>query len=276
MTITFAEFGAFCFGVVIGWFVYFTNRYRKGEAQFSDITTLVGIIGGGALTALFGDPKTSSLFPAYCIGLAAGFFGYFVTLVVMVSKSKGAFTWSWFLDGRRRKPGEDEEILPDTRVTTAPMALQLGLGRRVSALEQGHVRMAAIANAPLAFESPIPPTPSPTDEALRVVDQAKLAVEGALRELMERIGQTTDPVKAEKLRDAYSETREVYMDLLQLQLKIVDDSPEVQAALAKLKVATDALKDEAARMKEAADAIATAAKVAALIAKVVGFLAPFI
>ena len=82
--------GAFAFGTVLGWFLYFTNRYRKGETQLSDVATLIGVIGGGAVTALFGDAKTT-LFGAYGVGLAVGFFAYFVVLVIMVRNSGGVF-----------------------------------------------------------------------------------------------------------------------------------------------------------------------------------------
>jgi hypothetical protein len=93
--------GAGCFGAIIGWYVYYINRYRKFDVQFSDLTTLIGIIGGGAVLALF--PTKSELFGAYGVGLAAGFFGYFVVLLFMVGVSKN-FDVDWFLDGRRKLP----------------------------------------------------------------------------------------------------------------------------------------------------------------------------
>jgi len=96
--------GAGCFGAIIGWYVYYINRYRKGEVQLGDLVTLIGAIGGAAILALF-DKKTD-LFGAYGIGLAAGFFGYFVTLLVMVGMASkiGTFKFDWFLDGRRKNP----------------------------------------------------------------------------------------------------------------------------------------------------------------------------
>ena len=97
--------GAGAFGMVIGWFVYFINRYRKDDVQLSDIVTLIGAIGGAAVLSLFG--AKTELFGAYGIGLALGFFGYFLALLVLVRASvrrNGAFTWEWFLDGRRKDP----------------------------------------------------------------------------------------------------------------------------------------------------------------------------
>ena len=64
------KLGAGGFGVIIGWYVYFINRYRKSEVQLSDLATLVGVLGGGAILALF--PARSDLFGAYGIGLRLG------------------------------------------------------------------------------------------------------------------------------------------------------------------------------------------------------------
>jgi uncharacterized membrane protein YeaQ/YmgE (transglycosylase-associated protein family) len=66
--------GAICFGLVIGWVTYRTLRRREGTAALSDIATVIGAVGGAAVTALF---KSDVLFGLYCIGLAVGFFAYF-------------------------------------------------------------------------------------------------------------------------------------------------------------------------------------------------------
>jgi hypothetical protein len=136
--------GAGGFGVIVGWYIYYINRYRKGDVQFSDITTLVGVIGGGAVTSLFGEAK-QGLFGAYGVGLFLGFFGYFLVLLGLVAASKGVFTWTWFLDGRRRRPASDEEIQGDARVTIAPMSIQPTLSERLSTLESKTQRIEAQA-----------------------------------------------------------------------------------------------------------------------------------
>jgi hypothetical protein len=92
-------FGAGCFGAIIGWYVYFINRHRKGEVSFSDLSTVIGIIGGAAVLTLF--PTQTELFGAYGIGLAVGFFGYYIMLLIMVGISPN-FDTDWFLDGRRK------------------------------------------------------------------------------------------------------------------------------------------------------------------------------
>lgn len=113
--------GAAGFGFVIGWFVYYVNRYRKGDVQFSDLTTLIGILGGGAILALF--EAQTDLFGAYGIGLFAGFFGYFLFLTLWVRISEN-FTVDWFLDGRRKKPTGDFELPGEIRPTVTAMNQQ--------------------------------------------------------------------------------------------------------------------------------------------------------
>ncbi len=96
------QWGAFGFGLVIGWFLYFVNRYRRDDVTFGDLTTVIGAVGGAAVTALFGD-ASPDLFGAYGIGLASGFFGYFIVLIMLVWSSKN-FDTDYFLDGRRIGP----------------------------------------------------------------------------------------------------------------------------------------------------------------------------
>lgn len=106
-------FGAGCFGAIIGWFVYYINRHRKGDVQFSDLTTVVGIIGGAGITQLFGGGN-ATLFGAYGIGLSVGFFGYFLLLLLLVRRSAN-FDSDWFLDGRRKSPEPPYQIPGDFR-----------------------------------------------------------------------------------------------------------------------------------------------------------------
>ncbi|HJT15613.1 MAG TPA: hypothetical protein VJ790_23525 [Dongiaceae bacterium] len=108
------EMGAMSFGLVIGWFLYLINRYRKGDVQFGDITTVVGAVGGAAVTRLFSEG--GELFGAYGLGLAIGFFSYFIILLLMVAGSKN-FNVDFFLDGRRRQLAKDEMIPADWRST---------------------------------------------------------------------------------------------------------------------------------------------------------------
>jgi hypothetical protein len=110
--------GAGGFGAVLGWYLFFLNRYRTGDVGLEDLVTVVGALGGAAILALF--PAKSDLFGAYGIGLALGFFGYFIVLVVLVRRS-GSFGSEWFLDGRRKRPAADEVIPEATAVTVRAM-----------------------------------------------------------------------------------------------------------------------------------------------------------
>ncbi len=119
--------GAAGFGALIGWYVYYINRYRKGDVQLSDLVTVIGVLGGGAIVALF--PAGTDLFGAYGIGLFIGFFGYFVALIFLVGISKN-FDVDWFLDGRRKRP-EEPYYIPAEIVTPPrpPMEPPPGGGR---------------------------------------------------------------------------------------------------------------------------------------------------
>jgi hypothetical protein len=77
--------GAAFFGALIGWYVYYINRYRKSDVQLGDLVTVIGVIGGGAVLALF--PAGTDLFGAYGVGLGIGFFTYFLVLIVLVGVS---------------------------------------------------------------------------------------------------------------------------------------------------------------------------------------------
>jgi hypothetical protein len=111
-------FGGLGFGALIGWYVYYINRHRKSDVQLSDLATLVGVLGGAAILALF--PAGSDLFGAYGVGLFLGFFGYFVSLIILVGISKN-FDADWFLDGRRRRLPPEYEIPAGTII---PMGAQ--------------------------------------------------------------------------------------------------------------------------------------------------------
>ncbi len=100
-------FGAGGFGAILGWYLYYINRYRKGDVQIADIVTLVGAIGGSAVLALFN--ASTDLFGAYGVGLFVGFFAYFLLLLIFVViswKTTGNFNLEWFLDGRRKIAAE--------------------------------------------------------------------------------------------------------------------------------------------------------------------------
>lgn len=84
--------GAAAFGLVIGWVTYRTLRRSSDAAGLSDIATVLGAVGGGAVTTLFDDPE---VFAAYSIGLAVGFFAYFALGVALGGSEKAS---DWMID----------------------------------------------------------------------------------------------------------------------------------------------------------------------------------
>jgi len=83
--------GSICFGLVIGWITYRTLRRKEGNAALSDIAAVIGAVGGAGITTLFG---AKNLFAGYCIGLAIGFFLYFIIgLIIDKGSSQG-----WMMD----------------------------------------------------------------------------------------------------------------------------------------------------------------------------------
>jgi uncharacterized membrane protein YeaQ/YmgE (transglycosylase-associated protein family) len=81
--------GAVCFGLVIGWVTYRTLRRTGETVAVSNIASVIGAVGGAAVTGMF----RGHLFGWYCMGLAAGFFGY---LILAVTKLKDV---PWLGDG---------------------------------------------------------------------------------------------------------------------------------------------------------------------------------
>nr|WSZ13513.1 hypothetical protein OH837_09370 [Streptomyces canus] len=71
----FSDIGAGAFGVVIGWIAYRTLR-RSDGSRIRDLTTVIAALGGAAVVdTRFADPE---LFSSYGLGLATGFFSYFL------------------------------------------------------------------------------------------------------------------------------------------------------------------------------------------------------
>jgi hypothetical protein len=73
--------GAAVFGLVIGWVTYRTLRRSRETVALSDIATVVGAVGGAAVTTLFDNER---LFGWYSIGLGVGFFLYLLLGVTVL------------------------------------------------------------------------------------------------------------------------------------------------------------------------------------------------
>jgi hypothetical protein len=66
-------------------------RRREGGAAISDIAAVIGAVGGAGITTLFNEQE---LFSSYCIGLAFGFFLYFI-IGLIIGRGNAV---SWMMD----------------------------------------------------------------------------------------------------------------------------------------------------------------------------------
>jgi len=78
-------FGAFCFGLVIGWVTYRTLRRKTDGAALGDIAAVIGAVGGAIVTTRFNAPN---LFATYSIGLTVGFFAYLIVAMNLEKQAK--------------------------------------------------------------------------------------------------------------------------------------------------------------------------------------------
>lgn len=255
------QWGAFAFGAVLGWFAYLTNRYRKGEVQLGDLATLFGIVGGAGVTALFGDGKTA-LFAAYGLGLASGFFAYFLVLLLFVAASGGQFTIAWFLDGRRRKLPDEFEIPPEVRPTIAPMSVR-------AAMENMALK-AFSTQAALAVEQPGAGAPTPLETATDERTKAVQALLQTIRQIVVRQNATDDGNERQALRELQVQLTAAMQDILAVRLRDLLNDPRVATALAQLKQITGVMQKEAAEMKASAETFAKAAKMLQSAGKIIG------
>ncbi len=77
--------GATFFGLIVGWMAYWILRLRAGAFVLSALITIIGVIGGAAVIALF---KSDVLFGWYSVGLVIGFFAYFAVVLILYGKQE--------------------------------------------------------------------------------------------------------------------------------------------------------------------------------------------
>jgi ABC-type uncharacterized transport system permease subunit len=70
---------------VIGWVTYRTLRRKAESAALGDIAAVIGAVGSATIITLF----KNAAFDDYCIGLAVGFFAYFISGIVIEKLGKG-------------------------------------------------------------------------------------------------------------------------------------------------------------------------------------------
>jgi hypothetical protein len=74
--------GAICFGFVVGYITYRTLARTTEKAVITDLTVVVSVLGGAAVTGLF-NPDHGDLFGWYAIGLAIGLAAFFLLHLAM-------------------------------------------------------------------------------------------------------------------------------------------------------------------------------------------------
>jgi Ca2+/H+ antiporter len=82
--------GSIGFGMVIGWITYYTMRKNTKERTLADLTVIITALIGPAVMAVFPAPVAETkqtMFGYYGIGLAIGFFLYYVIFVLFLWKA---------------------------------------------------------------------------------------------------------------------------------------------------------------------------------------------
>ena len=80
--------GPIFFGVVVGWITYRTLR-RSATSGVSDLATVIGAVGGAAVTGLF----AKEAFDFYCLGLFGGFFAYLLVAEFFIKGKDPTSSW---------------------------------------------------------------------------------------------------------------------------------------------------------------------------------------
>jgi hypothetical protein len=110
--------GAFCFGVTIGYITYRT-LVRTEKPVVSDIATVIGAVGGAAVTGLF-DPRQGDAFGWYSIGLLTGIAAFFLLFLALNGRRKTAVV---MLAGDIGRHDPAPEPAPNPNSATTPSAI---------------------------------------------------------------------------------------------------------------------------------------------------------
>ena len=117
--------GAICFGSVVGWMTHCVLQSAQ-EMTAQWLGAVLGVIGGGAVTAVFEDKE---LFASYCIGLAIFFF---------VRSLLAAFDIGGFLTREMKRDEDREEARRQARAAAREKREQLAK-RHDARLQDGAV-----------------------------------------------------------------------------------------------------------------------------------------
>lgn len=105
--------GSIGFGMVIGWITYYTMRKNTKERTLADLTVIITALIGPAVLAVFPAPVAETkqtMFGYYGIGLAIGFFLYYVIFVLLLWKAPKRLLDSMFVTQVTKEDGTVEKV----------------------------------------------------------------------------------------------------------------------------------------------------------------------
>jgi hypothetical protein len=118
--------GSLCFGAVIGWITYYTMRKNTKPRTLSDLTVIIAALVGPGILTVFPAPVAGTrqtMFGYYGIGLASGFFLYYILFLLLVWAAPARVLLSMGLaqpgeiePGTPSGDGETPMVRPDTGI----------------------------------------------------------------------------------------------------------------------------------------------------------------
>ncbi len=107
--------GSAAFGMVIGWVTYYTMRKNTKERTLADITVIISALIGPAVLAVFPAPAEGkpTMFGYYGIGLALGFFLYYVLFVLILWKAPARLRSAMIVTQIAKEDGKPQVVDPN-------------------------------------------------------------------------------------------------------------------------------------------------------------------
>jgi TRAP-type C4-dicarboxylate transport system permease small subunit len=107
-------FGSIGFGMVIGWVTYYTMRKNTKERTLADITVIISALIGPAVLAVFPAPAEGkpTMFGYYGIGLALGFFLYYIIFVLILWKAPARLRSAMIVTEVVKEEGKPQKVDP--------------------------------------------------------------------------------------------------------------------------------------------------------------------
>lgn len=243
--------GTMCFGFVLGWMLYFVNRYRK-DVSLADLGTIVTALAGATILSLINVEETgnATLVGAYGMGIFLGFMAYGFTLYRIVKAYPEAYDTLWFVDGRRKGQGDTGYRMPEpSDEINRPMSVETHTVKR---------RFRGPAPAPVTFGLQATSTNNTTQYT------------SAIASVRDAIGDVADAIAAEPDKDIRMKLREEEDTLFALldelsgrQLLQRLSSSQVSNALHQIDAATARLNSEASKLATASAKLTQAASIIA-------------